>query len=186
MYVQVTLGVSTCKTFESCSMYIIRQFWYLQVTLKECKNLVVEEDCLFVLKKRENESIQPLVAGRAFHSVAKLVLALSRTLLQCNGLDPKKSDFLKKENGRLGVYKRKIDKAVATYEAAQKKAKQELVMNVDTANRFISAALNKTAELDSKGKGGKCKIKPSRRRGKGNEDPLKFLHDLQKEAYQEE
>lgn len=138
-------------------------------------------DILSVLKKKENESIQPFVAGKSLHGVAKLVLALSHTLLQCQGIDPKRNGFFKKENGRLDVYKKKIDKAAFKHKAAQKK---ELVMNVDTANKFISAALGNTAEHDSKNEGSVGKIKSSRRREKGREDPLKFLHDLQEEAYQ--
>ena len=98
-------------------------------------------DGLNLLTKSESES-QPLVAGQKFHCVAKLVLALSHTLLQCRGIDPQGHDFFKKEDKRLAVYKRKIDKAVAKHEANEKKRKNTLMMNVDTVNKFISAAVD--------------------------------------------
>jgi len=115
--------------------------------------------------------------------VARLVLALSHTLLQCHGIGSQGNDFFEKGRGKLDVYKKKIDKAEARYEAAEKKRENTLVMNVDTANKFISAALDNKKTSQSRYNETKPKRKSSKRQKIGK-DPLEFLHELQKEAYQ--
>lgn len=147
---------------------------HLQKALEECKMYIIEGNGLSLLNAGK-ESVQPLVAGRTFHGMGKLVVSLCHALLQCHGVDPQGHDFMKREDARLRVYEKKIDKAVARYKAHKEKESKMLTMDVDTANKFISAAL--LSDEDAKGTTLHCtykdkskvcsRNKPSKRRKRG-------------------